>query len=130
MIWAHANGSAAATLPRRPGGRVFALALPSGMEEARASLRTGVRPVGNGLDHRCLLGARAPPGSNPPPSRGLRSSPLPRCAWHKRIMMILSWHNTVGAAYRPGRLARCWTAQQHTVDRGDVNRSWRAAAML
>jgi hypothetical protein len=45
-------------------------------------------------------------------------------------MMILSWHNTVGAAYRPGRLARCWTAQQHTVDRGDVNRSRRAGAML
>jgi hypothetical protein len=40
--------------------------------------------------------------------------------------MILSWHNTVGAAHRPGRLARCWTAQQHTVDRGDVNRSRRA----
>ncbi|HTW00714.1 MAG TPA: hypothetical protein VMF87_10480 [Streptosporangiaceae bacterium] len=44
--------------------------------------------------------------------------------------MTLSWHNTVGAAHRPGRLARCWTAQQHTVDRGDVNRSWRAGAML
>ena len=42
--------------------------------------------------------------------------------------MIPSWHNTVGAAYRPGRLARCWTAQQHTVDRGDVNRSRRARA--
>jgi hypothetical protein len=40
--------------------------------------------------------------------------------------MTPSWHNTVGALNRPGRLARCWTAQQHTVDRGDVNRSWRA----
>jgi len=53
-------------------------------KRARASLRTGVRPVGNGLVLRCLLGARAPPGSNPPPSRVLRSSPLPCCAWHKR----------------------------------------------
>ena len=53
-------------------------------KRARASLRTGVRPVGNGIDLRCLLGARAPPGSNPLPSRGLRSSPLPCCAWHKR----------------------------------------------
>jgi hypothetical protein len=44
--------------------------------------------------------------------------------------MILSWHNTVGAADRPGRLARCWTAQQLTVDRGDVNRSRQARAML
>ena len=45
-------------------------------KRARASLRTGVRPVGNGLGLRCLLGARAPPGSNPPPSRGRGAAPF------------------------------------------------------
>jgi len=45
-------------------------------------------------------------------------------------MSPLYWHNTVEAANRPGRLARCWTAQQHTVDRGDVNLSPTAAIML
>jgi len=35
--------------------------------------------------------------------------------------MSLPRHNTAGAD-RPGLLARCWAAQQHTVDRGDVNR--------
>jgi hypothetical protein len=57
------------------------------------------RPVGNGLALRCLLGARAPPGSNPPPSRGLRSSPLPRCAWRKRDLRDPSSGTT-----RSGRL--------------------------
>jgi len=30
---------------------------------------------------RCLLGTRAPPGSNPPSSRGLSSRSLSGCAW-------------------------------------------------
>src|ERR1700727_1796246 len=62
-------------------------------KRARASLRTGVRPVGNELGLRCLLVARAPPGSNPP-----------------------HWPDTAH-----GQSARCWTAQKLTVDRHDVN---------
>ncbi len=90
--------AAATRAPQGPQRRRGTAPSPA-WKRARASLRTGVRPVGNGLGLRCLLGARAPPGSNPPPSRGLRRGPLPRCAWHKRDLRDPSSGTT-----RSGRL--------------------------
>jgi hypothetical protein len=45
-------------------------------------LRTGVRPVGNGLGLRCLLGARTPSTSNPPSSRISAAGPLSPFPYH------------------------------------------------
>ncbi len=49
---------------------------PRPRKRTRTSLRTGTRLIGNKLAFRCLLGARALSGSNPPPSR-LAARPLP-----------------------------------------------------
>ena len=63
---AYRRGNGAEQLGKGPGQR----------------LRTGVRPVGNGLGLRCLLGARAPSTPNPPSSRTRRPSAPFQChAW-------------------------------------------------
>jgi len=63
-------------------------------KRARAAPSDRIRPVGSGLGLRCLLGARA-----------------------------LSTPNSVQPDRRrgSGQRARCWTEQQHTPDRRDVN---------
>jgi len=91
-------------------------------------LRTGVRPVGNGLGLRCLLVARALSTPNPPSSRmsvpdpfgpiGLRL--VSRAAGCERL---LPWRNpkpdeSAGPADEPG----AGPEQQLTLDRGNVNR--------
>src|ERR1700683_838883 len=53
-------------------------------------LRTGVRPAGNGLDLRCLLGARALSTPNPPSSRtdAQASAPFQCHAWPRSRAML------------------------------------------
>src|SRR6266540_2552721 len=54
---------------------------PRPRKRTRTSLRTGTRLIGNKLAFRCLLGARALSGSNPPPSRlAARPPPVPHLA--------------------------------------------------
>jgi hypothetical protein len=63
-------------------------------KRARAAPSDRIHPVGSGLGLRCLLGARAPSTPNPVQPDRRRGS---------------------------GQRARCWTEQQHTPDRRDVN---------
>ncbi len=57
-------------------------------------LRTGVRPVGNGLGLRCLLGARALSRPNPPSSQTSRS-PLRCHAWPRGRLDANALHHDV-----------------------------------
>src|SRR5579863_10221824 len=73
------------------------------------TLRTGVRPVGNELaELRCLLGARALPGSNPPPA-GPDRCPFPvlRLALRRGhaespAARSLAWVASIVPASQPG----------------------------
>ena len=91
-------------------------------------LRTGVRPVGNGLGLRCLLVARALSTPNPPssrmsvpdPSRPSRATPGLEGGW---MRAPLPWRcpkpdESAGPADEPG----AGPEQQPTLDPGNVNR--------
>jgi hypothetical protein len=64
-------------------------------------------------------GAQALPGANPP-GVAWSAGRSPRCAWCQGRSPG-PWHSGRDGPL-PGRLARCWTAQQDTAAAADVNR--------
>lgn len=115
----------AARLVPVPGRR----GLPAQGKGPGQHLRTGVRPVGNGLGLRCLLVARVLSTPNPPSSR--MSVPDPFGPIGLRLVSRGGWMRAppaVGVALKPDESAGpadepgAGPDQQLTVDRGNVNR--------